>query len=243
MKLLVIPDIHLKPWIFDEADEILKDGKADTFVFLGDLVDDWGQERNLRLYEETLERAIKMAQDYPTSLWCYGNHDVSYLWKMNETGYSFWARDLIVRKLYELRDVLGDRLAFIHKVDKMIFSHAGIVDEYIKSIAPHDLFDDVDVMIDFINHDVNEIELWKDNSPIWARPQYYPCQMYKSDTYLHVVGHTPVEKALYQPDINVLTLDSFSTYSDGTPIGDEILHVVDTLIDSFIEDGDKTLYR
>ena len=29
MRVLVIPDIHLKPWIFDRAEKILNEGKAD----------------------------------------------------------------------------------------------------------------------------------------------------------------------------------------------------------------------
>ena len=41
MKVLVIPDIHLKPWIFDRAEKILKDGKADRAVCLMDIPDDW----------------------------------------------------------------------------------------------------------------------------------------------------------------------------------------------------------
>ena len=28
MRVLVIPDIHLKPWIFDRTEKILRDGKA-----------------------------------------------------------------------------------------------------------------------------------------------------------------------------------------------------------------------
>ena len=32
MKVLVIPDIHLKPWIFDRAEKIIKDGKADRVL-------------------------------------------------------------------------------------------------------------------------------------------------------------------------------------------------------------------
>lgn len=30
MRVLVIPDIHLKPWIFDRTEKILRDGKADS---------------------------------------------------------------------------------------------------------------------------------------------------------------------------------------------------------------------
>lgn len=33
MRVLVIPDIHLKPWIFDRAEKILKDGIISTDVF------------------------------------------------------------------------------------------------------------------------------------------------------------------------------------------------------------------
>lgn len=32
MRVLVIPDIHLKPWIFDRTEKILRDGKADRAV-------------------------------------------------------------------------------------------------------------------------------------------------------------------------------------------------------------------
>ena len=39
---MVIPDIHLKPWIFDRAEEIFAKAACDTVVCVGDLVDDWG---------------------------------------------------------------------------------------------------------------------------------------------------------------------------------------------------------
>lgn len=41
MRVLVIPDIHLKPWIFDRAGEILNEGKAEKAVCLMDIPDDW----------------------------------------------------------------------------------------------------------------------------------------------------------------------------------------------------------
>ncbi len=39
MKVLVIPDVHLKPWMFDEAEKVSAE-KYDKIVCLGDLVDD-----------------------------------------------------------------------------------------------------------------------------------------------------------------------------------------------------------
>ena len=37
MRVLVIPDIHLKTWIFDRAEKILRDGNAERAVCLMDI--------------------------------------------------------------------------------------------------------------------------------------------------------------------------------------------------------------
>ncbi len=34
MKTLIIPDVHLKPWIFERAEMLMKAGKAEREVFL-----------------------------------------------------------------------------------------------------------------------------------------------------------------------------------------------------------------
>ena len=57
-RVLVIPDVHLKPWIFDEAEKVDKNSYEDIVV-LGDLVDDWGKGNDLDAYEETLKRAAE----------------------------------------------------------------------------------------------------------------------------------------------------------------------------------------
>lgn len=53
MKALVIPDVHLKPWMFEDASAIMRLDEAEKAVCLMDIPDDWGQEYNLDLYEET----------------------------------------------------------------------------------------------------------------------------------------------------------------------------------------------
>lgn len=68
-------------------------------------------------------------------------------------------------------------------------------------------------------------ELWRNNSPIWARPQMEFYRMFREDLY-QVVGHTPVEEAVEAS--GVLSLDLFSTYSDGTPFGNRKFYIVDT---------------
>ena len=58
MRILVIPDIHLKTWIFDRAEAIMKSGKADRAVCLMDMPDDWGMEFQLDRYNAIFDCAI-----------------------------------------------------------------------------------------------------------------------------------------------------------------------------------------
>ena len=102
MRILVIPDVHLKTWIFDRAEAIMKSGKADRAVCLMDMPDDWGMEFQLDRYNAIFDRAISFASDHPDTLWCYGNHDVSYPWGKLETGYSPYAESIVISKLDEL---------------------------------------------------------------------------------------------------------------------------------------------
>ena len=50
MKVLVIPDVHLKPWMFQRASELMKEIKPDRTICLMDIADDWRQQFNLDLY-------------------------------------------------------------------------------------------------------------------------------------------------------------------------------------------------
>ncbi len=61
-KVFVIPDVHLKPWMFDKAEELLSRSEYDKIVCMGDLVDDWDQEKNLGLYSETFD-ALEYAME------------------------------------------------------------------------------------------------------------------------------------------------------------------------------------
>ena len=227
-KILVIPDVHLKPWMFEQATDIMENTDVDNAVFLGDLVDDWHMQSNVELYRETLDAAIDFAVHYPHSLWCYGNHDLSYLWNQyDHPGYSFAAADLVCNKFEELRDVLTEpeNLGIMHRVDRVLFSHAGLSTEFVEAQL-HQYMDDIDCMIDMINEYGYE-ELWEDNSPIWARPQDGTLAkgMFAPE-FLQVVGHTPVEEILVQDKL--ITADTFSTSSTGHYIGNREFIWVDT---------------
>ena len=115
MRVLVIPDVHLKPWMFRRASELMKETESDRAVCLMDIADDWQQQFNLDLYIQTYDAAIDFAKEYPVTLWCYGNHDVCYLWNQRETGYSKIAPWTVCEKLRILRESLPDerQLAYL----------------------------------------------------------------------------------------------------------------------------------
>lgn len=131
--LLVIPDVHLKPWMFEQAARLMRDGLADRAVCLMDIADDFGQQHNLSLYEKTYDAAIAFAKEFSETLWSWGNHDICYVWDMRESGYSPLAADLVCRKLYQLEMALPDRsqLAFIHRIDNLLFMHGGLTKYFV----------------------------------------------------------------------------------------------------------------
>ncbi len=231
MKILVIPDVHLKKWIFEQAADLMLGHVADQAVCLMDIADDFGQQYNLQLYADTYDAAIRFAREYPNTRWCYGNHDVSYLWQMRETGYSPIAPKLVCDKLKELEEVLPDKkqLAYIHKIDRVLFSHGGIADMFVRIHLPEEIYSDVDKVIEEINS-FGCGKMWDgDISPIWFRPQYYCTreELYLPDEYLQVVGHTPMQEIEQTFDC-LISCDVFSTERDGSKYGSEEFLLLDT---------------
>lgn len=228
MKLLVIPDIHLRTWMLKAAEEAAKENNVDGFVFLGDFVDDFGKENDLEAYRETLDTVIQFAKDHPNTYWCWGNHDTSYLWYKNQSGFSFHAFWLVKEKLQELiQTVPEDRLKFVHRIDNTLFMHGGLSKYFVEVVEERvGQTLEVDELVEVINAQ-GETAMWTDSSPIWHRPQdAHPVWKYEPAGFVQVVGHTPVEK-IYQEG-GVISCDTFSTYRDGTPYGDRTFLLIDT---------------
>ncbi|MBE5924228.1 MAG: hypothetical protein E7271_07160 [Lachnospiraceae bacterium] len=228
-KVLVIPDVHLKPWIFDQAVEIMVNTDCERAVCVGDVVDDWDKQKDVRLYEKTLDKMLDFARRYPDTLWCMGNHDLSYLWEQyDHPGYSVMAADMVVSKFEMLKDIatLPEYVGIIHRLDNTIFSHAGLCKDFVLTQLG-EMMGDIDCMLDTINGYGVE-ELWENNSPIWVRPQYGRLTngLY-SEGLLQVVGHTPVMEILVEDGI--ITVDTFSTYPNGRPLGNQVLCWIDTV--------------
>lgn len=181
MRVLVIPDVHLKPWIFERAADALKKAAADRAVCLMDIPDDWNQEYNLDLYSQTFDAAIDFAEACPDTLWCWGNHDLSYVWGMMETGFSWFAQSTAASKLAKLQMALPniDQLGYLHRIDNVLFCHGGLTEAFVRKYAKPDEYDDLDAVVHTINR-LDCEDMWNDDSPIWFRPQYHrDTKMYK----------------------------------------------------------------
>ena len=228
MKVLVIPDIHLKPWMFNRASELMEENIAEKAVCLMDIADDWKQQWNLDLYIQSYDAAISFARDYPDTLWCYGNHDVCYPWNQRETGYSRIAARTVSEKLRVLQEILPDagQIAFIHRIDNVLFLHGGLPDFFVREYIKASYYHDIDKVIETINT-FDWQQLWHEDSPIWYRPQIYKGRMYKPRKLLQVVGHTPVKK-IYR-EKNVVSCDVFSTDEEGKAIGTQEFPLIDTV--------------
>lgn len=227
MKVLVIPDVHLKPWMFQRASKLMKEKRADRAVCLMDIADDWRQQYNLDLYIQTYDAAIAFAKTHPDTLWCYGNHDVCYLWNQRETGYSKIAPLTVCEKLRLLQESLPNekQLSYVHRIDDVIFCHGGLSDDFVRWYVLAEYYNDTDAVVASING-FGCAEMWQDLSPIWYRPQYYTGKLYKPMDLLQVVGHTPVEKITREK--NLISCDVFSTDHERKPIGTQEFPVIDT---------------
>ena len=247
MKILVIPDVHLKPWIFSKADEVLKNGGAERAVCLMDIADDWDMEENLALYRETFDTAISFAKRFPKTIWCRGNHDFSYLWGRRHSGYSDSASTLVQVKVTELQETVGDNrnMLFVAKIDDVLFSHGGIAASFVKSIVPQRYRMDLDAVAEYINYRGSEYNMWTATSPLLYRPQYYSAfpggpwtrdrahniRPYRPQDVLQVVGHTSVlisGKSGIIKNGNIISCDTFSTDRGRTMNGGNCFAVIDT---------------
>lgn len=213
MKTLVIPDIHLKPWIFDLANETAEECNPDRIVCLMDIPDSHELRQEAKLYEASFDAAINFAKRHPETLWCYGNHELGYLWgRKDASGYYPPAEDIVKNKLKELQSSLPDpgNLAYVHRLENTIFCHGGLCDEFVRELVPEEAYDDVDRVIRLIN-ECGEKEIWVENSPIWFRPQLEMDKpLYKADEIMQVVGHTPMQRIVRVK--NLISCDVFFKY-------------------------------
>lgn len=238
MNTLVIPDTHLKPWIFDAADKIIETQHPDAVVVLGDLVDDWRKQSDVNLYETHLKRAIRFANVHKNIavIWLRGNHEIPYLVQgVNCPGHSDIAEP-IVREYLNKLDIVAGGMRNLLVIDNVMFSHAGYVPDVDGWYKREDKTEELK-LIEEKENSKSFSDLWDNYSTVWYRPQdtYLP---YDRHGIMQIVGHTPRRKITAWR--NMLITDVFSTALFGEAIGTEQFIIVDTVsleIRVFSKDG------
>ena len=204
MKLLAVGDIHAKAWIIDSVESLVSE--YDKVVFIGDYVDDWDSnpEDSMKVLKKLKHLQDINSEDKIDCL--IGNHDFAYIhgMKSKNSGYSRILQ-LILNDNKEIKDWLRD-LSYSSYYDGVIYSHAGLTEEFLKGSIEQD----------------KTINLWNDHTPIWVRPFDYAYLKTKQ-----VFGHTPHETCTeLLPDI--WCIDTFSTKPNGDNIGDcTALEIID----------------
>ena len=64
MKVLIIPDVHLKPFMFKQAAELMERGIAKRAVCLMDIPDDWNKQFDISLYEKLMMQLSVLQKKY-----------------------------------------------------------------------------------------------------------------------------------------------------------------------------------
>lgn len=194
MKTLAVGDIHTKLRIIDEVEKLIP--KYDAIVFVGDYADDFGKEAPDSV--ATWKKLWKLQQAYPGKVkMVLGNHDYIYVNKTPtlQSGYDSITQLAINSPANKyLRDWLLS-LPIVLEHDGVTFSHAGIARGW--------------------NGNLDVEDLWNDTSPIWVRPG-----MAQYADIPQVFGHTPSESC-WEVYPEIWCIDTFSTYHDGTPVGDQ----------------------
>jgi len=72
------------------------------------------------------------------------------LYRHIDSGIAPWT---VCEKLRILRDSLPDdsQLAYLHRIDNVLFSHGGLADAFVRRYVPDDKYNDIDTVVNTIN--------------------------------------------------------------------------------------------
>lgn len=221
MKILVCGDLHCKPYLLHKA---LNCTKWDYFVFLGDACDNFGatQEDNLRIIKEL----IKVKEKYQDKfIWIIGNHDWGYYDSSIDMSGHIHPGEANVHHLLATHKAMWQ---IYWQKGKYLFSHAGIGQDFVDSIAHTNYSEMKDNP--GLNNPLNQVGpacggYSSAASPLWARPKEIK-ELPKEEGLIQIVGHTPVEK-IHIATNGLVLCDTMSQYPDGRFYGDKALLVIE----------------
>lgn len=233
VRTLFVGDWHDKPdnlpLVSAAADRV----SADRIVVLGDICDDWGVSNNMEVaafecFMDWFAEQSAAREVIPL----LGNHDVPY-WIPSDTSSYMLAKRIspgfkpgAQRKVHERMHQLPMRVAWSDGT--VIATHAGVTSGWLE--RHFDDVPEVDELVDSLNGKLpgdGVSSLYFAIGPARGGDCPYPSPLWADKreliaagerSYVQVVGHSPVSTVTRDGDF--WFCDTFSTFSDGRPIGD-----------------------
>lgn len=217
MKVLFVPDIHCKMYMFDDVEKLDKLYDFDKVIFLGDYVDDWNCNGQDSI--ECLNKLISLLDSNPKKyIACIGNHDAAYLWKFGCSGNS----EEYFEQIHNLLEANKEKFYIYYSIqlgtEQYVCSHAGFSQEWLDY---HNITDLSNLGKEWTQHPEQFWTIGKLSGgyelsgPLWLRPD----EIRSLPSFKQIVGHTPVKTI--QPYYDYVIVDTHSTYPDGSRYGDQ----------------------
>ena len=143
-RLAVIPDVHMRRRLLDEAVRLHGDGY--DVCFLGDYVDNGPHANDPVLLRELLGFCRKAK-----AVALLGNHDLAYVFPDEKRYRISGYEPRTARAIADVYAEYADLTAYVHRVGEYVFSHAGLGQALLSALARRYGATDLDAAIACLN--------------------------------------------------------------------------------------------
>ena len=205
-RLAVVPDVHMRRGLFEEAVRLHEQGCR--VVFLGDYVDN-GPRANDPVFLRELFGFCREAHATPL----LGNHDLAYVFPDREDYRINGYEPATAAAVAEVYAEYAADFAYVHRVGKYVFSHAGLGQPLLNALALRYGAVDLDDAVAYLNERQPPELFFRSrynggtdafDGPTWLRlPQFHGALAEEGIT--QVVGHS--SQAVIRLRHNMLMID------------------------------------
>lgn len=194
-KIIIIGDVHGEQvW-----KRIVAKHPQDKFIFLGDYCDPYNQKFAEEDIVENLKQIIEFKKEAPDNVvLLLGNHDIQYIYDEAE----FCSR-YMHSTANEIGTLFKENISLfqkIHNIENILFTHAGVTEEWFKTNFPNVNYKDV---VSAINESCDKKSLFACGIARWGKELYGGIfwadkREFENPLYgwIQVVGHSRVPDIL-----------------------------------------------
>ena len=190
-RLAVIPDVHMRRKMLHFAMDLHAEGYP--LLFLGDYADKGMQGNNPAFLRELFAFAVKN-----DAVLLLGNHDLAYLFPERTEFVIEGYEAENAAEIAKIYDEYRAHFTFVHRVDRYLFSHAGLGPELLHSLQKQNAETSLDGIIEILNSTQPPELFYRSaynggtdpfDGPLWIRPEQYDGAL-EDEGIKQVVGHS-----------------------------------------------------